>query len=97
MRIYLDHNATTPVREEVVEGMTQALRDCWGNPSSTHAEGARARAALEEARGQVASLVAVAPREIVFTGSATEANNTALAGVLAQAGQGARLVTSNRT
>jgi cysteine desulfurase len=83
MRIYLDHNATTPVRPEVVEAMAAALRERWGNPSSPHAEGARARAALERAREQVAALVGVAPREILFTSGATEANNTVLRGALA--------------
>ena len=63
MRIYLDHNATTPLRPEVVEAMATALRERWGNPSSTHAEGAAARAAIERAREQVAELVgAAAPR-----------------------------------
>jgi cysteine desulfurase len=87
MRIYLDHNATTPVRPEVVEAMAAALRDRWGNPSSTHAEGAAARAALERAREQVAALVGASPREVIFTSGATEANNAVLHGVLA----GARL------
>jgi len=83
MRIYLDHNATTPVRPEVVEAMAAALRERWGNPSSTHAEGAAARAAVERAREQVAELVGASPREILFTSGATEANNTVLRGVLA--------------
>jgi len=87
MRIYLDHNATTPVRPEVVEAMAAALRERWGNPSSTHAEGARARAALERGREQVAALLGVAPREVLFTSGATEANNTVLRGVLARAGR----------
>jgi cysteine desulfurase len=93
MRIYLDHNATTPVRPEVVEAMAAALRERWGNPSSTHAEGAAARAALERAREQVAALLGAAPREILFTSGATEANNTALAGVLARS-RGRHVVTT---
>ena len=83
MRIYLDHNATTPVRPEVVDAMAAALRESWGNPSSTHAEGAAARAALERAREQVAELLGAEPREVLFTSGATEANNTVLRGVLA--------------
>ena len=83
MRIYLDHNATTPVRPEVVEAMAAALRERWGNPSSTHAEGAAARAVLERAREQVAELLGAEPREVLFTSGATEANNTVLRGVLA--------------
>lgn len=83
MRVYLDHNATTPVRPEVVEAMIRSLRDGWGNPSSVHAEGAAARSTLERAREQVAALVGAEPSEVVFTGSASEANNTALHGTLA--------------
>jgi cysteine desulfurase len=86
MRIYLDHNATTPVRAEVVETMTRALRDGWGNPSSPHAEGAAARAEVERARERVASLLGAEPGDVLFTGGATEANNTALLGVLAARG-----------
>ena len=82
MRIYLDHNATTPVREEVVEAMAQVLRSDFGNPSSSHAEGCEARAALEQAREQIAALLGADPGEILLTGGATEANNTALLGVL---------------
>jgi cysteine desulfurase len=78
MRIYLDHNATTPVRDSVILAMTRALRDGWGNPSSVHAEGAAARAAVERARDAVAALLGVAPREIVFTSGASEANNSVL-------------------
>ena len=94
MRIYLDHNATTPLRDEVVEAMTRALRDCFGNPSSVHAEGAAARAAVERARERCAALVGAAPEEIVFTSGASEANNAALHGALGAAGTGAALVTT---
>ena len=83
MRIYLDHNATTPIREEVAEVMSQVLRADFGNPSSVHAEGSRARARVEGAREQVASLLHVTPREVMFTASATEANNTRLRGLRA--------------
>jgi len=93
MRIYLDHNATTPVRTEVVEAMTATLREGWGNPSSTHGEGAAARAAVERARGQVAALLGVAERAVWFTSGATEANNTALHGALAGS-RGRHVVTS---
>jgi len=80
-RIYLDHNATTPVAPEVAEAMLAVLRDGFGNPSSLHWHGQQARAALDEARGEVASLIGAAPQEIVFTGSGTEADNLALRGV----------------
>ena len=93
MRIYLDHNATTPVRPEVGEAMAAALRERWGNPASVHAEGAAARSALERAREQVAELVGAAPREVFFTSGATEANNWALRGALAN-GRGRHVVTT---
>jgi cysteine desulfurase len=95
MRIYLDHNATTPLREEVAEAMARALRDLFGNPSSAHAEGARARAAVEAAREQVAALVGARPAEVVFTSGATEANHLALHGVARAPGaRGRALVAS---
>jgi cysteine desulfurase len=81
VRIYLDHNATTPVRDEVAAAMLRVLRDVPGNPSSVHAEGAAARAELDLARERTAELLGVAPAEVVFTAGATEANNTALAAV----------------
>ncbi|KRE05900.1 cysteine desulfurase [Bosea sp. Root381] len=77
-RAYLDHNATTPARPEVVEAMVRALA-MPGNPSSVHAEGRAARAALERARGQVAALVGAKATNVVFTSGGTEANATILA------------------
>jgi cysteine desulfurase len=91
-RIYLDHNATTPLREEVVEACRRAFRS-FGNPSSTHFEGAAARAELDGARARVASLLGADPAEIVFTSGATEANNLALHGGLSARASG-HLVTS---
>ncbi|HUE30545.1 MAG TPA: cysteine desulfurase family protein [Verrucomicrobiae bacterium] len=85
MRIYLDHNATAPLRPEVREAMLPFLGPP-ANPSSAHREGARARSALETARSQVAALVGAAPAEIVFTSGATEANNLALRGTAAGRG-----------
>jgi cysteine desulfurase len=82
MRTYLDHNATTPVRPEVIEAMTASLRDGWGNPSSVYEEGTRARAALEAARARVAALLGTMPSAVCFTAGATEANNTLLRGWL---------------
>ncbi len=92
-RIYLDHNATTPLREEVVEACTRAFRS-FGNPSSTHFEGAAARAELERARTRVASLLGADPAEIVFTSGATESNNLALHGTLAAGRAPGHLITS---
>jgi cysteine desulfurase len=93
-RIYLDHNATTPLREEVVEACAHALRTSFGNPSSTHFEGAAARAELERARTRVASLLGADPSEIVFTSGATESNNLALQGALGARRAAGHLVTS---
>jgi cysteine desulfurase len=94
MTIYLDHNATTPLREEVAEAMARALREVFGNPSSTHHVGAAARRELDRARERVAALVGAAPAEVVFTSGATEANHAAIHGVLRAAGPAARAVTT---
>ena len=77
---YFDHNATTPVAPEVVDAVARALSDTYGNASSVHAYGQRAKAALDDARGAVAALVGGEPAEVVFTGSGTESDNFALRG-----------------
>lgn len=76
-RAYLDHNATTPVRPEVVQAMLRAL-ELTGNPSSVHAEGRAARSAIETAREAVARLTGAKAANVVFTGGGTEANATVL-------------------
>jgi cysteine desulfurase len=81
MRIYFDHNATTPVDPSVVEMMARVLREEFGNASSVHHFGQRAKAVLDEARSAVATLIAAEPSEIVFTSGGTEADNFALRGV----------------
>jgi cysteine desulfurase len=78
--IYLDYNATTPIDPRVVEAMLPYLHEHFGNPSSDHVYGQRARTAMENARNEVAALIGAQPAEIVFTGCATEANNLALQG-----------------
>ena len=88
-RVYLDHNATTPVDPRVLEAMLPYLGESFGNPSSLHWFGQRARAAVEDARGRVASLIGADPAEIVFTASGSESDNMALRGAAAKAG-GAR-------
>ena len=78
--IYLDHNATTPVAPEVLDAMLPYFSERFGNPSSGHAYGREARAAVDRARAEVADLLGAEPDEIVFTGGGTEANNLAILG-----------------
>jgi cysteine desulfurase len=80
--VYLDHNATTPPAPEVVEAVARALADQIGNPSSIHAFGQRAKAALDEARVATAALVGAEPGDVVFTGGGTESDNLAVRGVI---------------
>jgi len=89
-RVYLDHNATAPLRPEARDAIVAALA-MSGNPSSAHREGAQVRRALEDARAQVAALIGARAADVVFTSGATEANNLALTGVL---GAGDALVTT---
>lgn len=84
-RAYLDHNATSPVRPEVAAAVAGALA-LPGNPSSVHAEGRAARAALDQARAQLARLVGAAPAQVVFTSGGTEAANAVLSGALRRSG-----------
>jgi cysteine desulfurase len=84
-RLYLDHNATTPLDPRVLEAMLPFLSGDFGNPSSLHWFGQRARGAVEEARARVAELVAADPSEIVFTSGGSESDNAALRGVSAMA------------
>jgi cysteine desulfurase len=79
-RIYLDHNATTPPSPEVVERVAATMRDVWGNASSVHHFGQQAKAALDEARAEVAALIGGESTEVVFTGGGTESDNFALRG-----------------
>ncbi len=81
MRIYLDHNATTPVDPAVATAITGILTDQFGNASSVHSYGQSAKAAVDDARAAVAALLGANPKEIVFTGGGTESDNLALRGV----------------
>jgi cysteine desulfurase len=92
--IYLDHNATTPLLPEVVDAMLPYLRDHFGNPSSGHVYGRRAREAIEAARARVASAIGAGPEEIVFTSGGTEANNLAIRGAAAARPGRRHIVTS---
>ncbi|MBZ4399264.1 MULTISPECIES: cysteine desulfurase family protein [unclassified Myxococcus] len=92
--LYLDHNATTPVDPEVVDAMLPYLREHFGNPSSGHAYGRRAHAALEEARRKVAALIGARPDEVFFTSGGTEANNLAIRGTAEARADRRHLLTS---
>lgn len=78
--VYLDHNATTPVDERVLEAMLPCLKGTFGNPSSIYSLGREARAILDRSREQVAALVGAHPTQVIFTSGGTEANNAALKG-----------------
>ena len=78
--VYLDHAATTPMREEVFEAMKPFFGPRFGNPSSTHRWGREARAALDEARERVGRCLGARPDEICFTSGGTEADNLAILG-----------------
>ncbi|WP_159802930.1 cysteine desulfurase family protein [Arthrobacter zhaoguopingii] len=92
--IYLDAAATTPVRREVLEAMWPLLTGGFGNPSSHHAVGEAAAAALASAREAVAAELNCRPAEVVFTSGGTEANNLALKGIALAAPRGRHIVTS---
>ena len=79
-RVYLDHNATTPLAEPVADRMMAVLREEFGNPSSVHHFGQRAKSVVDEARSAVAELIGGDPTEIIFTSGGTESDNFALRG-----------------
>ncbi len=94
-RIYMDHNATTPVAPEVLETMWPLYADHWGNPSSIHWAGREPSGRIDDARDQVAALIGAKPRDLFFTSGGTESDNTALLGVLlARTDRGRHVVTS---
>jgi cysteine desulfurase len=93
--VYLDYNATTPLAPGALEAMLPFLRGGFGNPSSIHAAGREARAAIDEARDQMAGLLGVKPHEIIFTGGGTESCNLAILGIArALAPRGRHLITA---
>ncbi|GEO82629.1 cysteine desulfurase family protein [Pararhodospirillum oryzae] len=93
--VYLDHAATTPLDPRVAQVLADSARDLFGNPSSLHGPGRRAREAIDGARAQVARLVGSEPDEVVFTASGTEADNLALLGVMAALGPGSHHVITS--
>lgn len=93
--IYLDHNATTPLDEEVREAVIRHMDDAYGNPSSIHASGNAARFAIESARRRMGQLLNCTARRIVFTGGGSESDNLAVKGVaLTRSKQGRHIITS---
>jgi cysteine desulfurase len=94
-KIYFDHNATTPVSEEIFEAMVPFVKDEWGNPSSIHWAGRTPKKAIDEARERVANLLNCAPLEIIFTGSGSEGNNLAIKGtVFSRKAKGNHIITT---
>ncbi len=94
-RVYLDHNATTPVDRAVLEAMLPFFSEEFGNASSIHSTGQRARAAVERAREQVAALIGARPAEITFTSGGTESDNLAIFGIVSAAsGENKHVITS---
>ena len=93
--VYLDHNATTPVDGRVIEAMTETLRTNFGNAASRHEVGARAGAAVQQARKSVATLIGAQADDVFFTSGATESNNLVIAGAAARRGERTTLVTSD--
>ena len=93
--VYLDYNATTPIAPEVAAAMRPWLEQYFGNPSSVHAYGVKAKMAVENARKQVAGLINCDPSEIIFTSGGTESNNYAIKGIaLANKHKGNHIITS---
>src|ERR671921_2491685 len=94
-RVYLDHSATTPVDPRVANAMVRAVTETFGNASSVHGFGQQARAAIDRARREVATLIGAKQNEIVFTSGGTEANNLAIRGLCeASAAHGRHVITS---
>lgn len=95
MKVYLDHAASTPVRDEVLQAMLPFFKESFGNASSIHTFGQEARIALEEARRKVAASIGCTPSEILFTSGGTESDNWAIRSVLAAAKGGkTHIITS---
>jgi cysteine desulfurase len=92
-RVYLDHNASTPVHPEVLSAMLPFFGEIYGNPSSVHAFGRAAREAVDDARGRIARFLGSRPEEIVFTSGGTESDNFGVKGLALARGSG-HLITS---
>ena len=95
-RVYMDHNATTPVHPEVLEAMMPFFKEEFGNASSIHWAGREVKKYVDEAREKVASLLNASPAEIVFTGCGTESDNMAIKGVAFALGDKGRHIITTR-
>ncbi len=93
--LYFDHNATTPLAPEVASVFAEASQEYFGNASSIHRHGQRAKQQLEQARRAIAESLGASPAELVFTGGGTESNNLALIGLLRKSGSGRRHVITS--
>jgi len=94
-KVYLDHNATTPLHPEVLEAMLPYLKEKFGNPSSIHGFGRETKVALEEAREKVAQILGASSSEVFFTSGGTESDNLAIKGVaFANRKKGRHIITS---
>jgi selenocysteine lyase len=82
--VYLDYNATTPLAPSVLQMISETLRDAWGNPSSSHIAGKKAKEVINMARSRVAKMVGAQDEDIVFTSGGTEANNTVFLSIIKQ-------------
>ena len=94
--LYLDNNATTKPTAGVCLAVQDVLTENWANPSSVHRFGQSARAVVERARGQVAALIGARARDLIFTGSGTEAIDLALRGVLGALPKAARSIATTK-
>ncbi len=92
--VYMDHGATTPVREEVLEAMLPFFKEQYGNPSSVHFKGREVRSAVEKAREKTAQALGASPEEIFFTSGGTESNNIALRGAAKKNNGPGHIITS---
>ncbi|XP_043733455.1 selenocysteine lyase isoform X3 [Cervus elaphus] len=74
-KVYMDYNATTPLEPEVIEAMTEAMREAWGNPSSSYPAGRKAKEIINTARENLAKMIGGQPQDVIFTSGGTESNN----------------------
>ena len=78
MNVYFDNAATTKIRDEVIDNMSNVLKDCFGNPSSTHSYGRSAKSYIETSRKSIAKILNCDPGEIIFNSGGTESDNSIL-------------------